>query len=71
MKTQAFQNWEAYAMRAGLLDENGNARDASAAQTSWNAWEQAAKSAADEIATWLEGQGQPGYAHEIRYREWT
>ena len=24
-----------------------------------------------EISAWLEGQGQPGYAHEIRHREWT
>lgn len=23
----------------------------------------------DRIATWLEGQGQPGYAHEVRHME--
>lgn len=24
----------------------------------------------EAIAEWLEGQGQPGYAHEVRHREW-
>lgn len=30
-----------------------------------------AQEARDAIAAWLEGQGQPGYAHEVRYRNWT
>lgn len=41
----------------------------------WAAWQYIeAKARADEreaIAQWMEGQGQPGYAHEIRCRALT
>ena len=31
----------------------------------------AAKAAVREaVAEWLDGQGQPGYAHEVRHRDW-
>jgi len=29
--------------------------------------QQARESQREDIARWLEGQGQPGYAHEVRY----
>ncbi len=40
----SYQRWKAYAVRAGLIDENGVAQgDPSCAQTSWHAWEAAEK----------------------------